>query len=159
MELRSALRWSTTIAMLVVLFASTLIARADTGLTAYSTAIARVPRSHWSLVTDATIDPTTNGQAHQVDSTILLPPYNQTGRGDAVLWHEVGHVWFYNHAAESRAYCDQFWPHGRPIGKIVSRYAGTSCHEDEAESYAEWIERGRIDDYGRHEFFRTVVFR
>jgi hypothetical protein len=125
----------------------------------YEAAVAKVPPRHWALVRSASVDRTSNGQAHRADMSIHLAPATSKAKADQVL-HEVGHVVFYADRELDRDYCARFWPRGKLRGVPPSPYAArTGCAEDEADGYKQMLTGGSVEDPARTRFFRERVFR
>ena len=117
--------------------------------TGYESAVARVPSRHWALVTSAHIDRDSGGQARRRTMSIHLTPYNATGRGDAQLWHEVGHIVYYAHPEIESDWRARF-------GKRRSKNEASELF---ADTYTEVVMTGCAERRTLERFLRERVFR
>jgi hypothetical protein len=132
--------------LFAVLFLAALIQPAPPG---YEAAAGRVPERHWALVREARIDRESGGQARRATMSIHLTPYGATGRGDAQLVHEVGHLVYYADPALERDW-------RRWVGPRADRARASELFADAYES----VVLGGCAEVGAHEhFLRARVFR
>jgi hypothetical protein len=132
--------------MLALLLLAVTLLPAPTG---YESAVTRVPARHWRLVQAATIDRDSGGQARRATMSIHLTPYDSTGRGDAQLVHEVGHIVYYADPALERDWRARF-ARGETRNTASERFADT---------YTEMVLTGCPDSRSQERWLRERVFR
>ena len=115
----------------------------------YVAAWERVPARHRALVRAIHVDRDSGGQARRSTASIHLTPYDATGRGDAQLVHELGHIVYHADPALARDWRQRF-ARGETRGTASERFA---------DAYTEMVMTGCPDSRRQERWLRDRVFR
>ncbi len=113
-----------------------------------------LPLRHRQLVRSIQVDRTSGGQARRSSMSIHLTPYRGAA-SDRTLVHELCHIVAYASPEMERAWQQQYWPKGKPVGTPPTEYARTSPAEDWAVSCEKARDGDGPDDRSRAAFIKA----